>query len=126
MNSFGYIGTDPVLWGVAEDVLVTTSTLQIPLAGSGPLGDGKFLDNSVSFHFLRVYLLSPIAQTLTIDVSDTTASTNLGSFTIAAGSLTASKTVGSAYAISVNDTAFLTLSVASGQVLIPRLHWYTD
>jgi hypothetical protein len=125
MNSYSFL-VDSTIFGVAEDVLISTTSQQIPMFGSGPLGDGKFLDTyaSVSFHNLRVYIIEPAASAITVDVVDVTTSTNLGSFTIPQGSMTGSKNVASAFSVNPGDQLFLTVSVASSQIYVPRLHWY--
>ena len=123
MKSYGFISGNHS-FGFAEDLLVSSSPLQIPFMGTGPLGDGKILGFlSPVFSNLQVYMLSPLSVNLTVDVKNLTQSISLGSFTISSGTLTANQTVGSPFSPSSNDLVVIELSVASGQVFIPGFQW---
>src|ERR1700733_10322703 len=123
MKSKGYEGNGPAFWGEAEDLLITSTVLQIPLVCVGPLP--SVVPLSGSFHNLYVYISDPKAASITVDVNDITQSARLGSFTITAGNLTATKNVGSAFSITFDDNVVIELSVASGELYVPNFIWFT-
>lgn len=124
MKSKGYQGSAPAFWGEAEDLLITSTVLQIPLVGVGPLG--SIVPSNGSFHNLYVYISDPKASAITVDINDVTQSARLGSFTITAGNLAATKSVGSAFEITFNDNVVIELSVTSGQLWLSDFIWFTD
>lgn len=122
MKSKGYQDGNE-FWGEAEDLLITSTVLQIPLVGIGPFG--SVVPKSGAFHSLYVYISDPKASAITVDVHNITQSTRFGSFTINAGDVTANQAVGSAFSPNPSDNVVLELSVASGQLYVSDFSWFT-